>query len=241
MYIDVLITPAENTDFKNKTVIIIDVLRASTTILTALQNGANSVHLVVSVEDALKAKSRNPKFILGGERGGLRQTGFDLGNSPLEYIPEKVKDQDLVLTTTNGTLAANKAFTADNILIGCFRNLQAIVDHISKVQNDVIFFCAGNDGRFSIDDTICAAIIVKKISILITDVQLSESAKFILETDIIRFGMHENMEGAITSIMQNSYHGQRLIKLGFEQDVIYCSELSRVNLVPKLMCHKFIL
>lgn len=241
MFIDVLLTPGEEADFKSKTTVIIDVLRASTTILSALQNGASTVQLVVTVEEALKLKEKIPTAVLGGERGGVRPTGFDLGNSPLEYSEKQIKNRELVLTTTNGTLTADKAREADNIYIGCFRNLLAVVSAIMHNGKDVILFCAGNDGRFSSDDALCAGLMIREVEQLYPNVQLSDSAIFVKQVVYSMENFTNISKDFILKFMRNTYHGRRLINLGFEEDISFCSELSRVNLLPRMKDGKFII
>jgi len=126
----------KSSDLQGKTAVVIDVLRATTTIVQALKNGCRQVAPVLTPEDAVKIKKSNGDegMILGGERKALKITGFDYGNSPLEYAPMQVKGQSLILCTTNGTRAILACRQASNILIGAFINISALVSKSANVM-----------------------------------------------------------------------------------------------------------
>ena len=130
------------------TAVVIDVLRASTTIIYALQAGANAVIPCQEIDEARRiAAGFSPdEKILGGERGGMPIEGFDLGNSPEEFTPERVRGKTVVFTTTNGTQALLHVKRAKRILLGAFVNATAVVQHL-KGQEDVHLLCAGTDGQ----------------------------------------------------------------------------------------------
>ena len=131
VHIDVIFIPemAAYVDLSGKIAVVVDILRASSTITVALANGAKSVLPVLTPEDAF-AKYQGESFLLCGERHGRRIEGFHLGNSPLEYRPEIVRDKKLIFTTTNGTRAFHACSNAAELLMGCFLNRQAVCDYI---------------------------------------------------------------------------------------------------------------
>ncbi len=155
MKIDVFLTPAgiEEATFNDKIVIVIDVLRASATMITALENGAKEIIPVAEVEDALTVASSlfSERPLLSGERQGKVIQGFDLGNSPEEFSPEVVADKSLVFCTTNGTRAIVKAKSAKALVICSFMNISTVKEFILKPENleyNLSIVCAGKENRF---------------------------------------------------------------------------------------------
>src|SRR3712207_4750383 len=152
MKIDVIISANDIKEekVKGKTVIIIDILRATSVIVTALNNGCNEVIPVLEVEDAMKiVKDNRKKYILGGERNALKIEGFDFSNSPLDYTKDVVKDKTLVMTTTNGTRAIHGAMSAKNILIGAMINARSVANKVLELDNDLVIINSGTNGEFS--------------------------------------------------------------------------------------------
>ena len=143
--------------FTDATVIVIDVLRASTTIIHALAAGAEKVIPCLEVEEAktVAAKFPRDKVVLGGERAGLKIDGFDFGNSPGDYTQETVGGKTVVFTTTNGTRAMNACQRAKRVLIGGFVNMHALLLATSKDAN-VHLLCAGTNGQITLEDVLCA-------------------------------------------------------------------------------------
>lgn len=148
-------------EIEGKIAVVIDVLRATSVITTALYNGASEVVTTVEIEEALNYRDKNS--ILGGERKALKIDGFDLSNSPCEYRKEIVAGKRVILTTTNGTRTINKSIKAESILIGCMLNGKAIAKKIVECNRDTCIVCAGTKGRFSLDDFICAGKILNDI------------------------------------------------------------------------------
>ena len=144
-------------ELAGKVAVVIDVLRATSVIITALANGAVWVKAVASVEEAFQL--RGPGILLGGERHALPIGGFDLSNSPLEYTAGKVMNKGIVLTTTNGTLAVSRCGSADRLLIGSFLNQCFLAKHLVILNQPVELICAGTNGEFSLDDFLCAGAI----------------------------------------------------------------------------------
>ena len=140
----------------DRTVIVVDVLRATSSIIWACRNGANRVIPVSDAGEGAAIAARLGDCIMAGERGGVKLPGFDLGNSPLEFDHRIVKDRNVIINTTNGTGAIKAAEGAAHVLIGAMINHTAVARMAAQLDRDVIILCAGTEGEFSADD-ICAA------------------------------------------------------------------------------------
>ena len=139
-----------------KNVIVLDVFRTSSTIITALYQGATKILPAFTAQIAWQLKRENPSSVLGGEANCLKIEGFDLGNSPLEYTPEKIRNKTVILSTTNGTTTIHQAKEAANIYIGSFLNASVLVRKLENSQNDLMLACAGTQGEYSLEDVCCA-------------------------------------------------------------------------------------
>jgi phosphosulfolactate phosphohydrolase-like enzyme len=146
---------------ENKNVVVIDILRATTTMCVAMENGANSIWPVDSVQKAAQAGS---SFLTAGERNGEKVEGFDLGNSPQEFSEEVVKGRDIVMTTTNGTKAISLSEGAKNIYIASYRNISAVVQELQKQPEDIVLFCSGWKDQVNLEDTLFAGEVVARVS-----------------------------------------------------------------------------
>jgi Phosphosulfolactate phosphohydrolase and related enzymes len=204
--------------------IVIDMLRATSVITEAVKNGANEVIPVLTIEEALKLKEKNKDVILGGERKGVRIEGFDGGNSPLEYTPEFVGGKTLVITTSNGTRAVNACIKARNIFIGSMLNGSAAAKRASIDGIDISIACAGTQGRFSLDDFVCAGYIIDEI-LKVKEFEL---------TDISFLAHHTYLEnkGNIRKFISNASHYDYLVKIGAKEDIDYCCNMGIINMVP---------
>ena len=147
-------------DLEGKLAIVIDVLRATTTICTALSNGVKAIIPVRTIAEC--EAYRGQGYLLAGERGGDKLEGFDLGNSPLKMTPELVGGQSLVMTTTNGTQAIHAVKEAATVLIGSFLNIDALVQYILSTERDVLLMCAGRRGKLSAEDTLLAGALIER-------------------------------------------------------------------------------
>jgi len=215
---------------EDKLVIVIDVLRATSTMVTALANGCQSIIPVLSPEDALEKRLTLPGSLLGGERGVLLIEGFDLGNSPFDYVPEKVGGKKIIITTTNGTRAIRDASTAPKIWMASFLNMQSIVlaalrqfENSDKLQG-IVVFCAGTEERFDLPDTLCAGMLIDGLGTNVTLNDLGEAARM----------LYRSSENYLVDKIRDSVHGKKLISLGFERDVVYCSTPNVLPIIPVL-------
>ena len=146
---------------ENKNVVVIDILRATTTMCVAMENGANSIWPVDSVQKVAQAGS---SFLTAGERNGEKVEGFDLGNSPQEFSEEVVKGRDIVMTTTNGTKAISLSEGAKNIYIASYRNISAVVQELQKQPEDIVLFCSGWKDQVNLEDTLFAGEVIYQVS-----------------------------------------------------------------------------
>jgi 2-phosphosulfolactate phosphatase len=230
MKIENLFTPGEIDEsvVKGKTVAVIDVLRACTTAAYAMSGGCERIIPVASVEAAtnLAASLDKKVTLLGGEREGKRIDGFDLGNSPLEYKPEVVKGKTVILATTNGTRAISMSQGAKAILITSFVNVSSVVNHVKASQEDVLtVVCAGDTGRFALEDAVCAGMLIDRVCQDDDGVELSDGA----HAARLLYRMNEQ---SIPALLKNCEHGRYLEGLGFGEDLEVCSRVDTLKLVP---------
>lgn len=209
----------------NKSVVVIDMLRATSVIVTAINNGAYRVMPVLTIEEALEeVKNNREQYILGGERKALKIEGFDCSNSPLEYKKDVISGKTLVITTSNGTRAIKGSIGAKNILIGALINAKAIAKKLVELDNDVVFVNAGTDGKFSMDDFICSGYIIdcvlEKCTAELTDI--ASTAHYV-------YKKNENIE----TFIQYATHYKRIKLLNLMDDLEYCCKKDIIEVVPE--------
>jgi len=230
MNIDIRLLPsAPNPNLLfDRVVVVIDVLRATSVIIHAMSEGASEVLPLGSVEEALQMAKAFPRgsALLGGERESRNIPGFDLGNSPREYVAEKVKEKKLILTTTNGTKAFHLVSSGKENLVGSFFNIGAVAQRCLESGKDLHIFASGDEGNFSLEDTICGGMLIdlitekRKKSISLTDA--SQCAQI----------LYKRFEGNLLEAFHLSRHGKELINRGFEDDLAYCAQIDISSLVP---------
>lgn len=226
MKVDIIFTADEVSQEKTegKICVVIDVLRATSVMITALHNGAERIFPFKDIK-TIQERCENLKNIIKcGERNALKIDGFDLGNSPLEFTKEKVFGKDIYMSTTNGTKAVENSLSAEKIIICSFLNIKSVSEKLLEYKKDVVIVCAGTNGKFSLDDTLCAGLIIKEMQkhteiqmndVLLAAVRISES--------------HEN----IKDILKGSTHYERLLSLGFEKDMEHIFSLNKYSIVPE--------
>lgn len=201
-------------DLRGKVVVVIDILRATSTICAALHNGARSVIPVITVEEAMSYSNKN--YLIAGEREGSKADGFDFGNSPLEYSPEVVSDRDIVLTTTNGTKCIMASTDAAEILIGSFFNISVLADYLISQSRDVILFCSGWKNKVNLEDTAFAGALAEKLTSTFT----SDCDSCELAIDLYRQSLPD-----IVSYLSKASHAKRFDRLGNHSDLDLCLSL----------------
>jgi 2-phosphosulfolactate phosphatase len=179
--IDVAFTPEElaGADLREVVAVMIDTVRASTTIVTALAHGARAVLPVATVEEARTAAARglDGPVVLGGERGGAPPPGFALGNSPAEYTGSHIAGRTVVFTTTNGTRALLALAGARAVAVGGYVNAEAVSRWTARQGGPVVFVCAGERGRFCLEDAACAGLLVTRLRAYRPDARLTDGAR----------------------------------------------------------------
>ena len=230
--IEVCLTPAliHLHDIEDSTVVVIDILRASSSITYGIDNGADAIIPVAKVEDCL-AYSDNG-FLLAAERDGEVLEGFDFGNSPFSYTKEKVAGKTIVLTTTNGTGALELAAArAKQVLIGSFLNLNALCNYLESLNGNVLLLCAGWKNQFNLEDTLFAGAVVyalRKNGTLYDDASIAAEDLYLLAKDDFR------------SYLKKSSHSHRLAALNIEEDVVFCLQQNICEAIPVLEGEKLV-
>lgn len=229
MKLNVFLSPVivDELYFTGKTTVVIDVLRATSTIITAINNGAKEIVPVASVEFAVKVSGGmfGGQTLLGGERNTKKIEGFALGNSPFEYSAEIVSGKSIVFYTTNGTKSIAKAKYSENLLCTSFLNISSVVDYLTSLNKDVEIICSGRNNYFSLEDSVCAGMLVTKLQNHFKDSELNDSAK---AAKVLYDQFGEN----ILSMLRLTDHGKILIENGFEPDLEYCSNIDMFDTIP---------
>ncbi len=236
MKIDAYLTPQfteKENQFENTIVLMIDVLRASSTICAALDNSAKEVIAIDSVDKAVQLftnLSKESRF-LGGERNGVKPSGFDAGNSPDDYPEESVKGKTVIVTTTNGTQLFQKCKRAKVKLVAGFINHTAILEYVDKIVNEdpsikeISVLCAGNDSRLSYEDVLCAGAFINSMKKKYADVQITDTAMAAKSL----FNLHSV---DLKHFIKSCEHSLFLEKIGFGKDIDTCLEFDKFPVVP---------
>ncbi|MFO0974871.1 MAG: 2-phosphosulfolactate phosphatase [Planctomycetaceae bacterium] len=213
--------------------VIIDILRASTSMATALQNGCVGIRACATPGEAFdwKAQSSPGTVLLGGERGGVRIDGFDLGNSPAEYDEPTVRGKQIVFTTTNGTRALLRSVSAGTVLVGCFLNRSALLGRLRKHTGDIHLVCAGTDGIITGEDVLFAGAITELLLAETPTRKINDSAEIARRCWRDVTGSDDE-ESAIEAYFRTTRGGLNLLELGFDQDLHRCSRVDTLSAVP---------
>ena len=226
--IQLIPSPPDTEILSKKTVVVIDVLRATSVIVHALSQRVLEVIPVATIEEAFHLARKFPagSTLLGGERGSCRIEGFDLGNSPREYIAERVGGKRLILTTTNGTKAFRFVSSGGEVMVGSFLNISAIANRCVANGLDIFIFPSGDSGNFSLEDVVCGGMLIDlvlrgdKRSFHLSDA--SFSAKII----------YEYFKDNLSKALYLSNHGKELVERGFGEDIPFCSQTDITSIVP---------
>jgi len=208
-----------------KNVVLIDILRATSTICTAFAWGVKEIIPVASEEEALAYKAKG--FIVAGERDGKVLIFADFGNSPFDFMNDKIKDNSVVFCTTNGTKAINAAKNAEQLIIGSYLNFSSLANYLENDNHDVVLLCSGWKNKFSIEDTLFAGALCHR---LIT-------GEF-FETDddaaIVAVDLWNNTKYDLLSYVDKGDHSRRLKKLGYDGDIEFCHTFDKTDKLPVL-------
>ena len=212
--------------------IVVDLLRASTTMVTALAAGAETILPCESVEQARKLAAEFPEdsVILGGERGGMKIEGFHFGNSPSDYTSKTVGKKTVVFTTTNGTKALAESRHAERIFVGAFVNLSMVTRLAVESRLPIHVVCAGTNGRITREDVLCAG----AIAIACTE-SYNTLGQTIERTDAAHIAMdcYRNTKNNLYDEICDSIGGRNLVRLGFTADIKTACQIDHVPIVPE--------
>ncbi|NOY08049.1 MAG: 2-phosphosulfolactate phosphatase [Spirochaetes bacterium] len=218
---------AEGINFAGKTAVIIDILRASTTIITLLEKGIKAVKPVGTLEEAYRYKEKNTNVLLIGERKGIKPEKFDYGNSPYLLAKETFNKKHAVITTTNGTRALFNTLSAEYIFIGALRNIKALTACILSLNRPAVIVCAGTDSHFSIEDFYAAGILVKSL------IQNSPENNRPELTDISNLSLFTaEIEKDRLLNGKTCKHYRHLTEIGFKKDIEYALSINKSDIVP---------
>lgn len=231
MRIDIQFLPFVPDPFalSRKIVIVIDVLRATSVIVHATSQGASEIIPVAMVEEAFQLVKGFPPHstLLGGERESKKIEGFNLGNSPREYIAERVRGKRLILTTTNGTKAFHSVASGRAVLAGSFFNIGAMARWCVDRDQNILLYPSGDGGKFSLEDTVCGGMLIDRIittegdSATLTDA--AHSAHI----------LYKRFEANLIEAFYVSSHGRDLAAKGYEADLAYCAQVDTTHIVPR--------
>jgi 2-phosphosulfolactate phosphatase len=223
--IEVCLSPdlAKHYNIKDKAVVIIDILRATSCWITALANGAHSVTPVERIEECLEYKKKG--YLGSAERQGQKLEGFDLGNSPFDFMSETVKGRKIAATTTNGSGNVNRFRKAGKILAGGFLNASSLVDTVARMSSPLILSCSGWEGGISLEDTLFAGMVICRLP---KDWVIFDDSAAIAEN------LWNTQGKNFRRWLEQSSHVKRLLHLGLKKDIDFCFDMDRYSIVPSL-------
>ncbi|HAV23061.1 MAG: hypothetical protein A2X67_06790 [Ignavibacteria bacterium GWA2_55_11] len=216
---------------RDRNVVVVDVLRASTTVATALANGSREIIPVASIESAVKISGSlfGEVTLRGGERNGKIIEGFNLGNSPREYTEATVRGKSIIFCTTNGSVAMSRSRYARRLVVGGFVNMSAVVNFIKEEQSDFLIICAGKSNglrSFSIEDAVCAGMMISELTKdKGQDVELTDSSRAAI-------ALFKTFGRSILKMLKTSDHGQYLEEIGMGEDLKICAEIDSIPVLP---------
>ena len=206
-------------------VVVVDVLRATSAMVTGFDNGVIAMVPVAGIDEALSYKSKG--YLVAGERNGERQEGFDFGNSPFSYVRELVEGRKVAISTTNGTQAIVAAKDAYKMVIGAFLNISALTSYLLEQNRDVLVLCAGWKNRFNLEDSLFGGALAER---------LLATGKYEVNCDSALGALHlyERAKGDMDAYLAESSHRKRLKHLNLAEDITYCLSLDKCKSVPEL-------
>ena len=225
MNIEVCHTPQAYSLFHKEEaiVVVIDIFRATSAMVTAFYNGVSKMIPVATVDEA--KEYQNNGYLAAAERDGEVIEGFELGNSPFGYMNNKVKGKIIAISTTNGTQAIEASRKASKIVIGSFLNLDVLCEYLMVQKKDVILLCAGWKNKFNLEDTVFAGAVVEKLTsqgIYQIDCDSAIAAKH----------LYNLAKNNLFNFLADSSHRQRLAKLDLERDIKYCLTPNQCPVIP---------
>ena len=210
-------------DFEDKVAVVVDILRATTTMVTALDYGVKSILPVESVDDCRDFQQKG--YIGAAERGGKIVEGFKLGNSPYDYMDPCLAGKSIVFTTTNGTRTIYAIKGAYKIIFGAFVNLKAVADILESLNKDAVIVCAGWEDEVNLEDTLFAGALAGN---------LAPTHTLSGDPALLAYKLYTQSEGNISMFLKGSSHIQRLQNLNLQKDIDLCLTLDKYDCVPEM-------
>jgi 2-phosphosulfolactate phosphatase len=210
-------------------VVVLDILRATSSIVQALSAGARAIYPVASIEDALRLANTfgRDDVLLCGERKCVRIEGFDLGNSPLEFTPEKVGGKTLVMSTTNGTAAMSLTGSASRVLIGALLNLSTVVEELARTEAEPVLICAGVDRRFALEDVTAAGLMASRL-------MEARPGEWELNDGALAAVALAREFGVSSRFFALTAGGRNIANAGLSDDLDFCARLDVHDILPVL-------
>jgi 2-phosphosulfolactate phosphatase len=205
----------------DQTVVIVDILRATSCMTTAFAHHIESITPFAQLPECLALKDEG--YLTAGERDGKKVEGFDLGNSPFEYMNPALKGKKIAFTTTNGTQAIAKSIGAKDIIIGSFLNLSAVVKYLGQVETNILIVCSGWKGKVNLEDTVFAGALVEN---------LKHDFDYACDAPIMAQRLYADARHNLRAFLQDSSHIKRLQRLNIQKDIDFCLTEDQYDLVP---------
>jgi 2-phosphosulfolactate phosphatase len=210
-------------ELKGKVVVVVDVLRATSSMVTAFAHGIEKIIPVSTLEDCLAQQQDG--FLTAAEREGRKAEGFNLGNSPFSYMEPEIRGKTLVMTTTNGTHAIRLSMAADKVIAGAFLNLDSVATFLEEEQKDVLVVCAGWKGNFNLEDTLFAGGLAHR---------LEETFAPANDATLAALRLYRLAQPDMLGFLADSSHVKRLQNLDITRDIAFCLQENVYEVVPVL-------
>lgn len=210
-------------DLSDRTVVVVDILRATSCMVTAFAHGVESITPFASLDECREMKLKG--YVTSGERDGKKVEGFDKGNSPFEYMGEQVRGLKIAFTTTNGTQAIEKSKGAKEVLIGSFLNLNSVAKYLLLGEHNVLIVCAGWKGKVNLEDTLFAGALVEK---------LKEYLGPDCDAPLAAQHLYNLAKNDMVGFLNASSHVKRLNKLNIHKDIEFCVTPDQYHVLPRL-------
>lgn len=210
-------------EVKHKVVVVVDILRATSCMTTGLAHGIKSIKPFANLEECREMKTAG--YYIAGERNGQKLDDFDLGNSPFDYMQDDLQGKNVAVTTTNGTVAIEKASGASQIIIGSFLNLSAVSNYLKEQNLDVLILCAGWKGKVNMEDSLFAGALVER---------LQNDFLNACDAPLLALSTFQAANHDLLNLVLNSSHAKRLKKLNINDDIEFCLKFDEYDVVPVL-------
>jgi 2-phosphosulfolactate phosphatase len=210
----------------NHIVIVVDVLRATSNMITAMMYGCTEIVPLESIEAVTELSA--PGDLLGGERNCQKIIGFDFGNSPFEYMTPTVQGKRIWMTTTNGTRIIQHASQAKHVLAGAFLNARACAIAAYELNLNICILCSGTNDIFSWEDGLCAGLLVEELR------KLEKENLAVNDFGLCMHTSYLHVESTLTEALIQCANGKKLSLLEFEADIAYCANVNITDAVPSL-------